>query len=134
MKGIGGLVFLVLILAPRLFAQDAGEWLLEEMISSYAETSETAPDEEEVTSWIHQGLKININRLTPDDLQHLPFLNAVQAKNMMEYINEYGEVFSIYELQAVAGFDSATILKLFPFIEIGPPPPTVRITPGNLIR
>lgn len=134
MKGIVGLIFLVLILAPRVFAQDAGEWLLEEMISSYGETSEKAPDEEEVTSWIHQGRKININRMTQDDLNHLPFLTAAQAKNMMEYLNQYGEVFSIYELQAVAEFDSVTILKLLPYIEIGPPPPTVRITPGNLIR
>lgn len=134
MKSSIGVIILLILLVTHLFSQDSGDLLLEEMISTYAESSDLVPNEEEVTFYVNQGKKININRLGPDDFLKIPFLTPLQAKNLAEYIKQYGELFSFYELQAVEGFDSSTIQQLIPYIEIGAIPPRVKITPKNLIR
>jgi len=107
---------------------------IEELIVDIAETSDLEPDEEQVSAYKIQQHKININRLNPEDLSRIPFLTSLQINNLTEYLTKYGEVFSMYELQAVEGLDSVTIVKLLPFIEIGSPPPKIRLTPRNIIR
>ena len=124
----------IIFLLSHGFTQDFNNIFLEDMISSYSEISDLEPNEEEVMVYENQDKKININRLNPAELSKIPFLSMSQINNLTEYLTEYGEVFSMYELQAVEGFDSVTIRQLVPFIEIGPPLPRVRLTPGNLIR
>ncbi|NQV03649.1 MAG: helix-hairpin-helix domain-containing protein [Bacteroidia bacterium] len=77
--------------------------------------------------------KININRLDQADLSKIPFLTPLQIRNLNDYLNQYGEVFSMYELQAVEGFDSTIIHRLQAYMEIGTPPVRIRLTPGNLV-
>lgn len=125
-----GLIFLL----AHGFSQDTENIFLEEMISSYSETSDLEPNEEEVMACEILKKKININRLNQDDLEKIPFLTSCQIKNLTEYIHQYGEVFSMYELQAVDGFDSVTVRQLTHYVEIGPPLPLFRLTPANLVR
>jgi len=125
-----GLVFFL----SHLFAQEPDNFFIEDMITSYAEMYDTEPDEEQILDYEIQRSKININRAAASDLSKIPILTPDQINNLTEYLDRYGEVFSLFELQAVEGFDSVTIRKLFQYIEIGSPPPIIRLTPGNLIR
>jgi len=117
-----------------VYAQSEIPENIEELMVDFAETSNMEPNEEEVIAYQTLGKKININRLNAGDLTRIPFLTSLQINNLTEYVIQYGEVFSLYELQAVEGFDSVTIMKLHSYIEIGDPPPRVRLTPVNLIR
>ncbi|MBL7138100.1 MAG: helix-hairpin-helix domain-containing protein [Bacteroidales bacterium] len=107
---------------------------IEELLVDFLESSDLEPDEDEIFQYLSSHQKINLNRLDPGDLSKIPFLTPLQTRNLTEYLNKYGEVFSMYELQAIEGFDSALIQRLLPFLEIGQPPVRIRMTPGNLIR
>ena len=59
---------------------------------------------------------INLNDATSEDLLSLYILNQRQVQNFMDYRDTNGPLLSIYELQAIAGFDVVTIHKLLPFV------------------
>jgi hypothetical protein len=65
---------------------------------------------------------LNINRTSFDELHQLSFLSEGQIDNLFLYIRAYGTVYSVSELLAVEGFDSATIQMLIPYVRIGDPP------------
>ena len=61
---------------------------------------------------------ININKSTEDELRRIPFLSPKQINNLVTYKETYGEIFSVYELQSIDGFDSAAIQQIVPFITV----------------
>jgi hypothetical protein len=77
---------------------------------------------------------VNLNDADEDDIGKIPFLSPAQQKNLLEYTATYGELFSIYELQSIAGFDSTLIRKIEPYIVIKPKSNLPSFTPANLIR
>ncbi len=115
-------------------SQDLEHILLDEAITTYSGNHDKEPDEEAVLEYAAALKKININRPGPNDLSKIPFLTPLQIKNLTAYLDQYGEVFTVYELQAIEGFDSIIIQQLIPYLDIGLPPPQIRITPGNLIK
>src|SRR5688572_781377 len=54
---------------------------------------------------------INLNKASAEELRFLNLLSESQVQNLVKYRNENGALLSIYELQAVAGFDSVVISK-----------------------
>lgn len=61
---------------------------------------------------------IDLNKATYEELSALYVLSVVQIKNLLVHRTQYGDLLSIYELQAVAGFDLPTIQQLLPFVEV----------------
>jgi hypothetical protein len=61
---------------------------------------------------------LNLNSATADDLQVFFFLTDLQIQNFIRYRSMLGNLISIYELQAVPGWDVSTIYKLLPFVTI----------------
>lgn len=60
----------------------------------------------------------DLNRVTVEELQRLPFLSDRQIQALSDYRRKYGRILSIYELQAVDGMDWQTILLLQPFVQV----------------
>src|SRR3712207_5809808 len=52
---------------------------------------------------------INLNNTTPDELTSLFILTPGQIQALTKHIRENGSLLSIYELQAIPGFDLPTI-------------------------
>ncbi|MFH1159727.1 MAG: helix-hairpin-helix domain-containing protein [bacterium] len=107
---------------------------IEDAITSFSENYNMEPDAEEVLELLGRSKKINLNRTTAEELGQISFLTQKQIVNLLAYLTRYGQVYSIYELQAIEGFDSATIQNIVPLVTIGVPFPPVKLTPGNLIR
>jgi len=128
------IISFLFICSFQSIAQTDSTFILEEMVSNFAEIHEADPDPEEIEELLSGRGKINLNQTTLEELQRLTCLSPRQAINLIQYLETYGQVFSLYELQAVAGFDSLTIRRLLPFIVIGPPPARLRFTPRNLIK
>ncbi|HEX8315541.1 MAG TPA: helix-hairpin-helix domain-containing protein [Flavisolibacter sp.] len=63
---------------------------------------------------------LNLNTATAEELQPVRFLTGLQIANFIRYRNLFGKLIDIYELQAVPGFDVATIQKIRPFVYVGP--------------
>ncbi|WP_337041566.1 helix-hairpin-helix domain-containing protein [Emticicia sp. 17c] len=61
---------------------------------------------------------LDLNTATYEELSALYVLSVIQIKNLLAHRAQYGNLLSIYELQAINGFDIATIQQLLPFIVI----------------
>lgn len=61
---------------------------------------------------------LKLNKATVAELQSLQMLQPWQIRNLVLYRKVFGKLLSVYELQAVPGWDEATILRLLPYISI----------------
>jgi hypothetical protein len=62
--------------------------------------------------------KISLNTTDAATLQSLNLLTPLQITNFMLYRQLLGKLLSIYELQAVPGFDTAIIRSILPYVQI----------------
>ncbi|MCW3467698.1 ComEA family DNA-binding protein [Chitinophaga nivalis] len=63
--------------------------------------------------------KIPLNRADEAMLQSLGILTPVQINNFLRYRQLLGELVSIYELQAIPGFDPELIRRILPYVAVG---------------
>ena len=61
---------------------------------------------------------INLNTATREELIDLGLLNDVQINNLLAHRAQFGPLISIYELQAVDGYDLATIYSILPYVTV----------------
>jgi hypothetical protein len=64
---------------------------------------------------------MNINTATAEQLRFLNLLSEAQVQQLLAYRTENGPLLSIYELQAVPGFDLPVIQRISPFFIVTDP-------------
>ncbi len=69
----------------------------------------------------YQKHPLNLNEAGAEELAQLRLLSALQIQSLVRHRAVLGNLLSIYELQAVPGFDLLTIQKLLPFVRVGDP-------------
>jgi hypothetical protein len=62
---------------------------------------------------------LHINRANAETLASSYLLDPRQISNLIDYRTKFGPLISLYELQAVPGFDLKTIEQILPFLTIG---------------
>ncbi|MBC8319685.1 MAG: hypothetical protein H8E34_03070 [Bacteroidetes bacterium] len=77
---------------------------------------------------------ININGSDIILLRNIYLINDIQLNNLRLYINQFGQLYSIYELASISGFDEETISKLQPFIVIGAITEVKKYTPKQIFN
>lgn len=127
---LSGVIFVLLSSVPAI-AQEKTE----EKEKSTREVSEeiesrleemTANNEDEVTedeSYLqdldfYSRHPLNLNTVDRETLEGLNILSPAQIDHFFTYRNLLGRLVSIYEVQAIPGWDVATIRKLLPFITV----------------
>ncbi len=92
----------------------------EEKILSIAENTDAVLDYAELTEILNQYKEnpININLTASEELKKLTLLNDDQIENLLNYINNYGQLKTIYELITIDGFDYETIFKILPYVVV----------------
>ncbi len=123
-------LFLVFILlcTGRVSAQEAdttrftGSEQIEQQIENLAERSDLEID---YSDWVEElnllrERPVNLNSGSEDELRRLFFLNELQIRNLLEYINQYGQLASIYELQVIDGFNERVVNQMLPYISLSP--------------
>lgn len=68
---------------------------------------------------IHQHDRISLNTADEKVLQSLGLLTPLQIRNFLLYRQLLGRLLSIYELQAIPGFDMAVIRSILPYVKVG---------------
>ena len=63
---------------------------------------------------------LNINTAGRNELSKLHLLNDIQIQQLLNYRKDFGPVYSIFELNAVDGFNPELLKKMEPFIWFGP--------------
>ena len=61
---------------------------------------------------------VDLNNTSPEELASLFILSRPQIASFFKYTDENGKLLSIYELQAIPGFDLLTIYKLLYFVQV----------------
>lgn len=61
---------------------------------------------------------LNLNSASREELEDLGLLSDIQISNLLTHIARFGNLISIYELQAVDGFDLASIYKILPYVVV----------------
>lgn len=61
---------------------------------------------------------LNLNNATREELVDLGLLNDVQINNLLIHREQFGVLISVYELQAIDGFDLATIYTILPYVSV----------------
>jgi hypothetical protein len=59
---------------------------------------------------------VNLNSTNAEELQALYILNPIQINGFLDYREKFGPLISLYELQAIPGFNLETIYRLLPFV------------------
>lgn len=62
---------------------------------------------------------LDLNVATRDELEATYLLSQRQLSSLAAYRAEFGDLLSVYELQAVPDFDVPTIRRLLPFVTVG---------------
>jgi len=93
---------------------------IENKIEQFTEKAEQEVDFSELTQNLEYYSRhpLNLNTATYEDLVKLGLLNDIQIRNLLTHRQKYGKLISIYELQAIDGFDLQTIYRILPYVKI----------------
>jgi len=75
---------------------------------------------------------VNLNKTDFNELKQIPFLNDIQIYNLLEHINKYGQLATIYELQTIEGFTQTTIENILPFVVVTSDLKKRKVTPRDI--
>lgn len=95
--------------------------------SAWMEWEEQIGEEADLSSWeeLYENLSelaehpFNINTVTKEELEQLPFLSDKMVENILYYVYKYGPLVSLNELWGVEGMDKQTQMFLKDFIYVG---------------
>jgi hypothetical protein len=114
-------VFLVVMLNIRGYAQSVNEpESRREALEADAERKGSEPEDDSYELNLEEFSRhpLNLNTASGEELVQLHMLNAVQIGNFISYRKLLGPLLTLRELQAVPGWDMATIRELLPYIRV----------------
>lgn len=117
------IILVLLFLFPVLLAAQEND--PQKMIEAIIESHLDKIDEETDVALIIEDLEgllehpVNINATDADELSRLYLLNPVQINKLLEFVKEFGPVYTIFELNAIDGFTPDLLQKIQPFITFG---------------
>lgn len=68
-----------------------------------------------------EGVHININRATVEELQQLPGIGETKAQAIYDYVQACGGIKSFRQLLDVEGIGEKTLRNIQPYLTISPP-------------
>ena len=121
------------------YAQDAAgqNEIIEQTIEVIAEEVE---DEEidyttlfdELTTLYQNPLNLNV--ASKEQLEGILLLNEFQINNLLKHIEYNGKLMSIYEMQAIEGFDLNAISRILPFVKVSKDIDAPRISVREMLK
>ncbi len=117
------LIFIILCISLHVCAQVTEPVTpnTEQQLENITENNEDLETEDD--SYLQQMVQfiknpINLNMAEAADLSQLRILTPIQIQNFILYRNLVGKLVDLYELQAVPGWDLASIQKIRPYISV----------------
>jgi len=125
MRNLNYLLMIIFLLGiiESVFGQierNNSEWMryLEELATDEETDNEALADLYNDLSYIVEN-PYNLQTVTKEELEKLPFLTALQIENLLYYIYKYSPLVDIYELKNVEELNLQTITYLLPFVYVG---------------
>jgi len=116
-------LFVFFTMHTMLFAQvtELPVTSTEQQLENITENNEDAETEDD--SYLQEMVQflrnpVNLNAADASLLKELKMLSAIQVDNLISYRQFFGKLVSIYELQAIPGWDVQTIKRVRPYITV----------------
>jgi len=95
--------------------------MLEQQLENLADANEGETEDDSYLQQFddYRRHPMDLNAATESDLKVFIFLKPLQIQHFVQYRQLLGKLISIYELQAVPGWDLETIRRIRPFITVG---------------
>ena len=77
---------------------------------------------------------LDVNTASREDLGRIFLLNEFQINNLLNYVRNFGPVYSIYELRFIEGFTAELVIKVSPFFTIGQRLPEMQLSTRNILN
>ncbi len=108
-------------MVSAMVAQEVNNNNVEQALEDLAEAEESESEDDSYLQQFSQLRKnpMNLNTATLADLQIFRVLNDLLLIQLLNYRNLFGPFQSIYELQAVPGWDLETIQRILPYVRVG---------------
>jgi hypothetical protein len=115
------LLLFLLLTALKLHSQDInpeGNIVIEDLIENIARNSEEELDYATLLNDLSFYMEnpLNLNTATIEELERLHFLTDFQIISLKKYIQDNGELLTIYELPLVYGYTEETAQLIGPFV------------------
>ena len=121
-------ICIITLLVGTISGQITGENAINQdrAISSFIETIAEEKEEEEEQDYDElfdqmEALKenpVNINIAGEEELRQIYYLDDYRISCLLDYIENYGDIITLYELTAIEGFDNDLINAILPYIAI----------------
>lgn len=111
----------VLCLSLQAYTQEPVPQI-ENQLEDLAAGTETENEDDELLQQyeLFKRSPLVLNMAAPDDLRGFHFLSPLQLHHFFQYRELTGPFVSVYELQAIPGWDPETVRRLLPFVTTGP--------------
>ena len=134
-------ISLSIIIPFCLFAQETKpNQTSEEIIENYIEEISSNTDKEIDLTTLYEDLTfylnepLNLNTATKEELEKLQLLSDFQINALLQYINDFGQLFSIYELLNVNGYNQEYVRLILPFVTVEKVDPFLSFDPKKAIK
>ena len=93
---------------------------LQQQLEQLADATEEETEDDSYWQHLEHRLRspLNINEANEEDLKELNVLSEWQIQSLLKYRQLLGDLLSVYELQAVPGWDTRLLRRLLPFITV----------------
>lgn len=93
---------------------------LQQQLEQLADATEEDTEDDSYWQQLEHRLRspLNINEANEEELKELNVLSEWQIRSLLKYRQLLGDLLSVYELQAVPGWDTRLLRKLLPFITV----------------
>jgi hypothetical protein len=124
MKEIKILLIILLFLSGKLPAQEIPSIKKEIDLQQFIEQLFPVQDDDipyedfYETLFLYLSQPLDLNKATAEELKSLFILTDPQIQSFFRHLERNGKLFSLYELQAIPGWDLQTIDRLLPFVSI----------------
>lgn len=118
------LIFILCFCSLGVFAQTPETPVsstVEQQLENITENSEDAETEDDSYLQLlaeYGRHPINLNSADASTLQELKLLSPMQVQYLLSYRSYLGKFLSLYEIQAIPGFDLTTIQKIRPYVTV----------------
>ena len=135
------IIFCAILLPFSLSAQEvkpnqSSEEILEHYIEEISSNTDKEVDltllYEDLTFYLNEPL--NLNTATKDELDKLQLLSDFQINSLLQYIKDFGQLYSIYELLNVNGFNEEYVRLILPFVTVQKVDPFLSYDPKKAIK
>jgi len=122
------------------FSQNEKAGSNDEIIEKYIEEIASNTDKELDYTTLYEDLTfylnepLNLNTATKNDLEKLQLLSDFQINAILQYIKDYGQILSIYEILNIQGFNDEYIKTIMPFVTVIKTTPILGFSPQKAIK